>query len=177
MAFCSLLFDLSFSSLVLSVVFFSFCSAKFSELFQLFHCNPGIVTREKVSSCFGCTIADALPLCRIVQKSFQNLFRVIFFTTITPHSHFLLQNDKSCLLPVKDQLDVYCSVKASDAKKQTNRRTQQKNIFCWSLQCCNLSVMSSTSAPLQSPVSWYKQLKSHICKQSRGSRINTGHLQ
>lgn len=145
MAFCSLLFDLSFSSLVLSVVFFSFCSAKFSELFQLFHCNPGIVTREKVSSCFGCTIADALPLCRIVQKSFQNLFRVIFFTTITPHSHFLLQNDKSCLLPVKDQLDVYCSVKASDGKK--NKQTEELSKKTSSVEAFNAAICQLWAAP------------------------------
>ena len=49
-----------------SLFFFFFgCSFCFSQVFQLYDRYLGVGTRENnASSCFDCTIADALPLCR-----------------------------------------------------------------------------------------------------------------
>ena len=50
-----------------SITRFSFflCSGEFKQLFQLFHHYLGTVTKENnASSCFGCALADAHPLCR-----------------------------------------------------------------------------------------------------------------
>lgn len=43
---------------------FPFCRVEFAYFLQSFHCYLGIVTEETdASSCCGCTLAEALPLC------------------------------------------------------------------------------------------------------------------
>ena len=122
---------------------FSFAGAEFSQLLQLFHCNPGIVTREnRVSSCFGCMMADALPLCWIVQKSFQNHFvynhytALSFFTSEWQKLSVAILRSAGCVL--------FCKGKWCKKKQKKNRRTKRKTS---SVEAFNVAICQSWAAP------------------------------